>query len=102
MIDIYKERLIRPVEAARVRPLGRNGRPTNVSTVYRWMLRGVRKIKLESIRIGGSLYTSEEALQRFAERLTNRTTTDTPATCQPTDSRHERKVDQALADLGYS
>jgi hypothetical protein len=101
MIDIHRERILTPAQAARVRPPGRKGRPTNVATVYRWIKKGVRGVKLEGIRIGGSLYTSQEALQRFAERLTNRTSA--PAVSHaPPDARHERNVDQALAELGYS
>jgi hypothetical protein len=102
MIDIHKERLLKPAQAARVRPPGRKGRPTNVATVYRWMTTGVRGIKLESIRIGGTLYTSQEALQRFAERLTGDTPTTTATSQSPSTARHERQVDQALSELGYS
>ncbi len=70
MIDIGSERLVTPSDAARLRPPGRSGRPTHVSTIYRWIRRGHRGVKLEAVRIGGCLYTSSEALQRFAERLT--------------------------------
>jgi hypothetical protein len=70
MIDISAEKLLTLAQAARLRPLGRRGRATHVSTVYRWISRGVRGIRLESIRLGGTLYTSAEAVQRFADRLT--------------------------------
>ena len=75
MIDISTEQLLTLPQAARVRPHGRLGRPTHPSTVYRWISRGVRGaagvVRLEGVRIGGSWYTSREALQRFAEALTN-------------------------------
>ena len=78
MIDISTEQLLTLSQAARVRPHGRLGRPTHLSTVYRWISRGVRGVagvvKLEGVRIGGSWYTSREALQRFAEALTNGST----------------------------
>ena len=78
MIDISTEQLLTLPQAARVRPHGRLGRPTHPSTVYRWISRGVRGVagvvKLEGVRIGGSWYTSREALQRFAEALTNGST----------------------------
>lgn len=35
------------------------------STIYRWRLRGIRGIKLETVLAGGKRYTSAEALQRF-------------------------------------
>lgn len=71
MISLASEHIRTLAEAARKRPAGRNNRPTHVSTVYRWISKGVRGVKLEAIRIGGRLYTSDEALQRFAERLTH-------------------------------
>jgi hypothetical protein len=70
MIDLNQEPLISIAEAARLRPPGRSGRPTHPSTVYRWIGVGVRGVKLEAVRLGGSLYTSREAIQRFGERLT--------------------------------
>jgi hypothetical protein len=76
MIDISTETLLTMGQAAGVRPPGRLGRPTHAATVYRWISRGLRGVRLESIRLGGTLYTSREALQRFAESLTCRATAD--------------------------
>ena len=69
-IDLSSEEILTPAEAAKRCPCRRGGRPTHVSTVYRWMTRGVNGIRLEALRLGGGLVTSAEALQRFAERLT--------------------------------
>ena len=41
-----------------------------VDTIYRWATKGMRGFRLETIRIGGTLCTSHEALQRFFDRLT--------------------------------
>jgi hypothetical protein len=70
MIDVSTEQLLTLAQAAQLRPAGRRGRPTHTSTVYRWISRGLRGHRLEAIRLGGALYTSREALQRFAELLT--------------------------------
>jgi hypothetical protein len=70
MIEVSSEQLLTLADAASLRPPGRNGRPTHVSTVYRWISSGIGGVKLEAVRLGGSLYTSREALNRFAERLT--------------------------------
>lgn len=43
----------------------RHGRKVHYSTVYRWMTKGVRGRKLESLFIGGVRYTTIEALARF-------------------------------------
>lgn len=69
MIDIEREHCFRLTEAPKHVPL-RNGRRVHVSTLFRWAQRGVRGCKLEAIRIGGALHTSQQALQRFAEQLT--------------------------------
>lgn len=70
MIDVSSETLRTLPEAAKRLPRRRAGRPTNTATLYRWIAKGVRGVRLEAIRLGGGLVTSDEALQRFAERLT--------------------------------
>ena len=42
----------------------------SISAAYRWCQRGLRGVKLETIRVGGALITSREAVQRFANQLT--------------------------------
>lgn len=69
MIDHKLENLISLREAAGRLPRRRAGRPANVSTLYRWSDRGVRGIRLETIQIGGSRCTSEQALDRFFNAL---------------------------------
>jgi hypothetical protein len=86
VIDLSREELLTLAQAGRVRPPGRKGRPLHPSTIYRWISRGLRGVRLEAIRLGGTLYTSREALQRFAERLTHSSFATAPsaATNQPT------------------
>lgn len=68
MIDAHNEALLQ------LREIGANlPRPASVPaphriTVQRWISRGIRGVKLETVRIGGSVYTSREALARFIER----------------------------------
>lgn len=52
-------------------PRVRGARKLAISTGYRWISTGVRGVVLESLMIGGTRCTSEEALQRFFERLTS-------------------------------
>jgi hypothetical protein len=98
MIDMSREALLSMSQAARVRPLGRLGRPTHPSTVYRWISRGVRGRKLESLRLGGTLYTSREALQRFADLLTGETA-PTPAPSPATLA--SLKAEEELRRFGF-
>jgi len=63
-----------------------------VSTIYRWAQRGIRGVKLETLRLGGGLVTSVEALQRFAERLS------APEGTEITRSQPQRRRDLARAE----
>lgn len=70
MIDIARERLYPLSRIAKRVPRRRRGRKCATSTLYRWATRGLRGgIRLETLRVGGSLCTSMEALQRFFARL---------------------------------
>lgn len=69
MIDVQSEEVVSIREATGHVPK-RNGKKVAVSTVWRWAMRGVRGIRLETIVIGGTRRTSLEALQRFFENVT--------------------------------
>ena len=69
MIELRSESLIPIREAPRHLPKRPNGKRIHISACYRWISRGVRGVQLDSIKIGGSTYTSMEALQRFGDRL---------------------------------
>ena len=99
MIDIRDENCCRLTEAAKFLPRGRSGKRVHVATLYRWSQRGIKGVKLETIRIGGTTYTSTEALQRFAERCSG---SDTRREKQ-TPHRRRREIEQAerrLDELG--
>jgi len=70
MIDISAEHLVAIRDVPKLVPARGNGKRIHISAVYRWLLRGVRGIRLESVTIGGTTYTSTEAVQRFADQLT--------------------------------
>lgn len=60
MIDVRTETLIRFQDAGRFIP----GEPA-VSTLHRWRASGVRGVKLETLLVGGTRFTSTEAIARF-------------------------------------
>jgi hypothetical protein len=70
VIDSQIEQLITLREAAATLPRRRASKKTSVSTLYRWASSGVRGVRLETLRVGGSLLTSREAMQRFYEACT--------------------------------
>ncbi len=94
MIEISSETLIPIREAPRHLPPRPNGKRVHISACYRWISRGVRGIILESIRIGGTTYTSIEALQRFADRLSERDPT-LPSSAHSTTRTRQKQIDAA-------
>jgi hypothetical protein len=74
MIDMATERVVTLAEASRRLPLRRGAKKAHLSTLVRWTRNGVRAddgttAYLETIRVGRTLCTSLEAIQRFCERL---------------------------------
>jgi hypothetical protein len=102
MIDITHETLVTLSQAARSLPPGRKGKPSHLATVQRWILHGVRGVRLEGVRLGGRWLTSREALARFAERLTAAATQPTVAAVSNTALANEacRRAEEELANLG--
>ncbi|MBL8829595.1 MAG: DUF1580 domain-containing protein [Planctomycetaceae bacterium] len=83
MIDPLTETPISLAEADGLVPRRRGGKRCNVATVYRWTVKGVRGIKLESYQCGGSRCTSREALSRFFARLTQAADPQSPPVTVP-------------------
>jgi hypothetical protein len=92
MIDTTAEKMIRVGEAASAIP----GRP-HKATVWRWVLRGVRGIKLETIVVGAMRYTSREAIERFIAQTTAKANGD-PIPIR-TPRQRERAIERAEKEL---
>jgi hypothetical protein len=109
MLDLKTETPIPLAEAAALIPPARGGKKTHLSTLLRWIVKGVRSpigetVRLEAIRLGGRWMTSREALQRFAERLTPPLISFTDGSLSSaspplTLSRRERAAAQAGREL---
>jgi hypothetical protein len=69
MIDLQSEIPLTFARAAVLRQLRRNGRPPATSTLWRWATGGCRGVRLDTVRVGGTLCTSEAAVLRFIARL---------------------------------
>lgn len=76
----------------------------HVSTVWRWMLHGVRGTKLRSVRVGGRRYITEADWSDFTATL-NADLTDAPAAPTPAavsvrSERARRELDKLLGADG--
>jgi hypothetical protein len=106
MIDLNAETPLSLAQAAQRIPSSRLGKPTHVSTLVRWILHGVRGVKLEAARIGGRWVTSQEALERFSAALTAQHLPESASAEASTHSqrdahrRQQERVEQELAAMG--
>lgn len=91
-IDFDSENIITLAEACRRVP------PDGVSTatMARWIQRGVRGVKLETIVIGGRRLTSVESLSRF---FTAQNATDAPSAPVITATQRRRQSEAARTEL---
>ncbi|BBO35558.1 DUF1580 domain-containing protein [Lacipirellula parvula] len=66
----------------------------NVSTVWRWTLRGVRGVTLESFAVGGRRFTTLQAFERFVEKST--AASPSLASAAPRPSTHSSQREAAI------
>ena len=94
MIDIGNEQLVSLRDVPKLLPARGNGKRVHISAVYRWVQRGIRGTRLEVIRVGGTTYTSREALQRFASP-----TAEPHQAVNLNPTIRQRQIDRALKRL---
>ncbi len=101
MIDLRNETTLTLNEARRLPYLkGRAGNRVSICTLHRWTTRGVAGVVLETLKAGGTLLTSVEAIDRFVTRLSN----PIEHAPQRADANRRRQVDaahQKLNDAGF-
>lgn len=103
MLRLDDANLVPLRDVPRLLPARPSGKRVHISAVYRWVQRGVRGVRLETIRVGGTTYTSREALQSFAEELTARRAAmqSEPGVSRPSWERQQRNVASRLeVELG--
>jgi hypothetical protein len=102
MIDLNLEQPIGLETACKSVP-GRCGeKPLHLSTMFRWIVKGVQgpdgsRVRLEAVKLGSRWMTTRQALQRFAERLTPRAQAD--ASAGRTPGQRQRAAEQAGKEL---
>ena len=72
------------------------GRP-HIATVWRWRTHGVKGIRLESYVVGGRVFTTRKAIERFIERTTA-ARNGQPAEQAPSRKR-QAAIERAEAEL---
>jgi hypothetical protein len=92
--------LFRLSELPKYIPNGRTGRPRHVTTVYRYALRGVRGIRLRTVRLPDGLYTTFEAWNQFVRELTASDEPPLmPSECGSTRAKRHQAVEAEIRRL---
>lgn len=74
------------------------GKTPATSTVWRWVLRGVRGgIKLESFRVGGTTYTTPAMVAEFIERTSGAKPAALPERTRPVERDVEARRQEIAA-----
>jgi adenosylmethionine-8-amino-7-oxononanoate aminotransferase len=95
-INTSSENVINITQAANQIP----GRPHR-ATVWRWILNGLHGIRLESVKVGGRRFTSEEAIERFIARTTAVANGEQPPACtRQEQERAIRSAEQVVREHG--
>jgi hypothetical protein len=84
-------------QAARSLPPLRSGRPVSPATLWRWAAHGLRGVRLEIVRIGGTACTSRQALRRFLADVEAARATTSP---EPTPPAPPSRAADELTALG--
>ncbi len=90
--NLFPGALLSLAEAAKILP----GNP-HLSTLHRWRVRGIRGIKLATLKIGGRRFVRRDALEEFIAA----TTAAAGGQPRPVRTRRQREkaISQAEADL---
>jgi hypothetical protein len=91
-VDLSQETLIPLAAVARRFPSARTGNSLDVGTIRRWVLRGVAGVKLGTVLIGGTRYTSEEELGRWRLAVAAKRLPPPPRVNSRADARADRRV----------
>lgn len=102
-VDLKTETLLSLTDAAKAVPPV-DGRRPHVSTIWRWINKGLRGVRLESVRVGCRICTTHAALARFFDALSNvvpvSAMTDAPTTPKPhTPKRRQKDIERAEREL---
>lgn len=102
MIDAFNDKLLTMTEAAKQCPKVRGKRPSNV-TLWRWATKGQRGVKLEHVRVGRNMLTTEAAMTAFFRALANAPAVEREplpkGPIQQTEKQRDREIAKAKARL---
>jgi hypothetical protein len=79
----------------------RNGKPLHVSTIHRWITRGIGGVRLKAVRIGGTRAVTPAALDEFFSALAGDEATPPPTPTKAT-AANQRRLAAANRQLDHA
>lgn len=70
----------------------------SIPTIWRWVLRGTRGARLDTVVVGGRRYTTADAIQRFIEATTANSLPGGTVVTR-TSTRRQRDIERAEREL---
>lgn len=86
-------------QAAQILPRRRNGFPMSAITLKRWIVAGIRGVRLRGWKVATTWYTTEASLREFLRECTAATGVRTSAS---KERRKRAAVDDRLRQLGVT
>lgn len=101
MIELANEQLINIKSLPGIIPPGRNGKRLSYSTLWRWVLQGVKTptgpVRLEALKCGSAWLTTMSAVERFLSAQTPQFDTSPAPTRTP--GQRQRAAERAAKQL---
>lgn len=105
VVALNKDQIIPLTVAPKHLPQASSGKRVHIATIYRWTLKGLRDVKLETIQADSTRYKLREAIDRFTCRLTK--ATDATRGCIPPTSisschpapRNRTEIERSVHDI---
>ena len=88
-------------EVCRLLPGRKPGQPLNRSTLYRWVLRGCRGVRLKLIKIGGLTRIRRSDLEEFVREVSRRRNSIERSEAPPIDEHAAREAGRQLNERGF-
>lgn len=99
MIDIATDELLTLGQLAKRLPSIRGAKP-NQSTIWRWVHKGIRGIRLETVAVGGRTCTTWDAYLEWATAIAERGPIVSASTPAPRRANRVRNAKQILESAG--
>jgi hypothetical protein len=83
---LLSETLVTLKDVSRRYPSSRRGRSVHLNTIRRWVFKGILGVKLCTVMVGGTVYTSEQEIERWQQAVRRKRAAQRPRPTWDTSS----------------